>query len=197
MSNDLRNYLKVRNQLQNGDLLQWHGDYPFSRIIRVGTGEEYNHTSQVVRLPYFQHRVFSIEALDDGLHLWPLSDLLSRYRGYCDWFPCVYPYTQDLAIDSTRWLLAHLGRPYDWHSCISNWRSMIGIAPNAANDKYLYCSEASFLSWRERYHDDLSGIPIGAGINHLKHIKISPVPGDPMTALGIWLNTPSERLIES
>jgi len=71
MSKKLKAYYEVRDVLQSFDLLQWRGNYPMSRTIRKVTGEDVNHTSVVVRIPWMEHVVFSIEALDDGLHLYP------------------------------------------------------------------------------------------------------------------------------
>lgn len=192
--NNLSNYQRLRPYIQNGDLLQWHGNYPFSKIIRLGTGEDDNHSSQAIRIPFFENRIFSIEALSSGLHLWPLSDLLARYDGWVTWYPLLDKYRGTAANDATRWLLTHLGKPYDWHSCVSNWRSIFGWSPKKADHRRLYCSESVFLAWKERFKDMDSLLHIGAGLNQLKSITVSPVPGKPMLDLGIWM-TEGKRLV--
>jgi hypothetical protein len=179
-----------------GDLLQWKGNYPFSRIIRVGTGEEVNHTSMVIRLQEYPERVFSIEAKKDGLHLWPLSSLLREYDGFVNWYPLRRKYYGQIAEDSAKWMLAHLGVGYDFVGCGSNWRSILGFDPHLADAKYLYCSESVFLSFKERYVDPDSGITIGGGVAHLQEIKISPVPGKPMLALDLWSPHRSVQIVQ-
>lgn len=193
VQNDLREYRNFRGVIHTGDLLQWRGNYPFSKAIRAATGEEVNHSSITIRLPLYPGRVFSIEAKDDGLHLWPLSSLLRTYDGSVTWHPVRSlirvkdEKTGCSPVDlSARWLLSKLGTPYDWSACISNWKSIIGRTPEAAEAKYLFCSESAFLSYKEQTVCPETQLLIGAGMRHLRYINTSPVPGDPMLDLGIW-----------
>ena len=188
--NDLSIYRSARRKMRTGDMLQWRGNYSFSKLIRKVTGENENHTSMVIRLEQFPGRVFSIEALEHGLHLWPLSHLLKKYDGSVNWYPIRDEYyvnnMEGPSADAARWLLAHLGTPYDWADCASNWRTLIGFNPDPADERQLYCSESVFLSFKEKKLDDMSELYIGAGLKHIQHIEISPWPGRPMVDLGIW-----------
>lgn len=185
--NDLSIYKTSRKKMRTGDLLQWRGNYTFSRIIRRHTGEQENHSSLVVRLSEYPNRVFSIEAKSNGLHLWPLSSLLQRYDGSVNWYPIRDEYfASGAANDAARWLLAHLGVGYDFMDCLSNWRTILGIDPDPADAKQLYCSESVFLAFRDKWYDEMSEMYVGAGLPHLQDIKIAPVPGRPMANLNIW-----------
>lgn len=189
MKNDLTTYRAVRQDMRTGDMIQWRGNYAFSRIIRVGTGEFENHSSMIVRLDLYPGRVFSIEALANGLHLYPLSNLLEKYNGeQVNWYPIKNEYHGEASTDAARWLLAHLGVGYDWSDCLSNWRSILGFTPEPADARQLYCSESIFLGFKDRREDEESKIIIGAGLPQLKHITRVPVPGKPMLELGIWQN---------
>lgn len=176
--------------MRTGDLLQWRGNYTFSKLIRCHTGEQENHTSMIIRLGNYPERVFSIEALKDGLHLWPLSTLLKRYDGNVNWYPIRDEFysgdNEGPAADASRWLLAHLGVGYDWADCLSNWRTILGVDPDPADARQLYCTESVFLAFREHWVDDMTGLTVGAGLRSLRDMKIAPVPGKPMTDLGIW-----------
>ena len=144
-----------------------------------------NHTSMVIRLDMFPGRVFSIEALKDGLHLWPLSSLVRKYDGDCYWYP-IRPEYEIAGVDAARWLLCHLGTGYDVFDCLSNWRTILHIDPDPADARQLYCSESVFMAYREREVDEETQLVIGAGIPHLQAVKVSPVPGRPVLKMGIW-----------
>jgi len=193
LGNDLKTYKRLRPNLVTGDLIQWRGNYPFSRIIRLKTGEYENHTSMVIRLQLYPERVFSIEALAGGLHLWPLSDILSRYDGHANLYPIKQKY-DDAAADAARWMLAHLGTGYDFQGCASNWRTILGFKPEKADAKQLYCSESVFLAFKERKLDPMTGLHYGAGLSFLQGVEVTPVPGMPMLKLGIW-KTASAQMV--
>ena len=185
IDNDLTAYLEIRPNLKTGDLLQWRGVGTFSNVIMAYTKQEHSHTSMVIRLSDFPDRVFSIEALSDGLHLWPLSSLLRTYNGHVD-LNHLKPYYDEVAPDAARWLLARLGTEYDWEDVASRWRTWIGFDPEPFETTKLYCSESVFAAFRERMQDRMTGLWVGGGVEHLKRIEIPPVPGQPMLDLGLW-----------
>ena len=174
---DLLLYHKHRPHICTMDMLQWRGRGPVARAIRRATGETVNHTSVAIRFPsYFAERVFSIEAYYiSGLDIYPLSSILSRYEGEVWWYPiAVEDYGR--VVDAARWLLERVGvTRYDTRGCLSNARRILGRDPMPAEAASLYCSESVFLAWRD-----------GAKIPKLQKMMLSPVPGRPMEALGLW-----------
>lgn len=190
INNNLSGYRTVRENMTNFDLLQWRGNYPMSKAIRKVTGEKVNHTSCVVRIPWMEHVIFSIEALDDGLHLWPLSELLRKYDGWCEWTPLKEEHiTSGDNLAAVKWLMLQLGRGYDWSGCISNWRKLLGMNPRKADSGELFCSESVFLAAKEEImrEGDPRKMICGAGLPHLKSVEIAPVPGKEVTdVIGMW-----------
>jgi hypothetical protein len=180
----LTNYETMRPQLKTGDLLQWRGGYPFSKIIRRGTGQYYNHSSFLIRLPSYSDHVYSIEALENGLFLYRLSTLLQKYDGYIDVFPLKKEY-YPAARGAAGWLLDRQGTAYDWSGCLSNRARLyrrFGLDDyadkiiEAANEVQLYCSESVFLAFR----DGPQQFAVEDTIEHLQNKERVPVPGNEM-----------------
>ena len=179
-------YQQHRQRLENGGLIQYSGEYLTSKLIKIGTRQGFCHSAIVIRLPEYEHRVFSIEARSGGLHLWPLSDLLERYNGTCYYWPLRSAY-KDEAAAANRWLFTHLGRGYDWVDCVRNWRKIIGLPLPMADERRLYCSESIFLAYKKRYVDAGTGLVVGAGLPWLAAVKTAPVPGIPIRELiDVW-----------
>jgi hypothetical protein len=172
----LARYEELRASMGTMDLLQWRGNYEFSRVIRAATGEDANHASAVIRFPtYGAHRVWSIEALEQGLMVCPLSTLLERYDGACWWYPLLPQYARQ-STAAAAWLMDRVGvTRYDFTGCLSHWRKLLGANPRPADAARLWCTESIFLAWRD-----------GARLSHLQGIPHAPVPGRPMVALGLW-----------
>jgi hypothetical protein len=188
VSNDLKAYQGYRNSMRTGDLLQWKGNSPFDEVVMAYTGEDRSHTSIVIRLDHYPERVFSIEALSSGLHLWPLSLLLMDYDGMVEVNPIKdsYHHRNGPQADAVRFLLSKLGTKYDWPDVIGRWKTFIGREPDPIEISKLYCSEAVFAAFKVRYQDPVTSQWVGAGIPSLAQIEIPPVPGKPMIDLGIW-----------
>lgn len=188
--NDLTEYYKRRELMNNFDLLQWNHFNEIGTAIKNVTGEKVNHTSCVVRIPWMEHVVYSIEARSNGLHLYPLSELLRKYNGWCEWSPIKPEHVSNGdALRATRWLMLMLGRPYDFHGCLSHWRSLLGFRPKEADARALYCSESIFLAAKEDIvrEGDPRQIRCGAGLDRLKNVKIAPVPGEEVhRVIGMW-----------
>jgi hypothetical protein len=179
-------YQQHRQHLENGGLIQYSGEYLTSKLIKLGTKQDFCHSAVVIRLPEYEHRVFSIEARKDGLHLWPLSDLLARYDGTCYYWPLRSAY-KDEALAANRWLFAHLGCGYDFVDCVRNWRKIVGLRLPVADERRLYCSESIFLAYKRRCIDEYTGIVFGAGLPWLAAVKTAPVPGVPIRELiDVW-----------
>lgn len=199
INNDLTKYYAVRDQMMAFDLLQWRGNYPMSKAIRKVTGEEVNHTSVVVRIPWMEHVVFSIEALDDGLHLYPLSELLRKYDGWCEWTPVQEQFAvSQQNIRAVQWLMIHLGRKYDWSGCISNWRELLGKEPRHADSGELFCSESVFLAAKECIvrETDPTQTRCGARLPWLADVKVAPVPGkDVLKVIRFWQEDKTQRIL--
>lgn len=206
----LTNYEDYRTKARTGDLLQWHGDYTFSKIIRRGTGEYYNHSSFVIRLGEYSDHLYSIEALEEGLHLYRLSTLLNRYSGAVDVFPLVSDY-QLYARNAAAWLLDRLDAGYDW-SGVASYRKKLyerygldlasdAVSLDKADEAELFCSESVFLAFKNALPnvDDIALQATQGGrraalwvdeltepIPHLQSIDVAPVPGNDLLRLGLW-----------
>lgn len=183
-------YHEVRDQIKTGDLLQWRGRYPFSKVIRTGTKQFFNHSSFVIRLTEFSDHVYSIEALDNGLFMYRLSSLLAKYDGRVEVFHLAPQYDNE-AIAAAAWLLDRQGTAYDWSGCASN-RALLyerlgldhlagAVDIEPADESQLYCSESVFMAYAEG--PQLAGMP---SIEHLQGLHRPPVPGNEMLDMKLW-----------
>jgi hypothetical protein len=134
--NDLGEYIKYRPQMKTGDRLEFTGRSPLGWAIRLFTRKKVNHTAVVLQIPYpgLENRLFSIEALDDGIEIHLLSRRLQTYKGK------VY-YAALIASDEKRlkmgkWMLLHEGIWYDWKSLLANAFKRV-----SQDAQRLFCSE--------------------------------------------------------
>ncbi len=185
---ELTNYELVRPELTTGDLLQWRGRYPFSKIIRTGTKQYFNHSSFLIRLQEFSDHIYSIEALENGLFMYRLSTLLKKYDGSVEVFR-LDPEYADCATAAAAWLLDRQGVPYDWSGCLSNRALLyerlgldVPVEIEPANESALFCSESVFMGFAEGPQE--WGLEV---IEHLQGWDRAPVPGNEMLEkMDLW-----------
>lgn len=184
---ELTNYEIIRPELQTGDLLQWRGQYPFSKVIRTGTKQFFNHSSFLIRLQEFSDHIYSIEALDNGLFMYRLSTLLKKYQGTIEVFRLDAEY-RDCAIAAAAWLLDRQGTEYDWSGCFSN-RALLyerlgldSVEFESADENALFCSESVYMGFAKGPQE--WGLE---PIDHIQNFDRPPVPGNEMLEwLKLW-----------
>jgi len=128
-------YLRVRNSLKTGDIVEFHGTGIISKLIRWRTHQKVNHTSVVIRLSsYYQNRIFIIEALSLVV-LNPLSTRLENYDGHV--------YISKMKSENDRYreqigrfLLMQCGKKYDYGGLFKQLFGHINIDLHR-----LFCSE--------------------------------------------------------
>jgi len=85
--NRLTIYNCLAPQMDTGDLIEWRSKSAIGAAIRFFTGENVNHSSLVVRLPYDGcSRRFVVEAIGSGLEFRLLSNQIERYHGAAWWY---------------------------------------------------------------------------------------------------------------
>ena len=72
--NNLKFYVRIRNQMQTGDIIAFKGTAFGAKAIIIGTKSNYCHVGLVVRLgSIVTNRIFIIEAVPFGVILQTLS----------------------------------------------------------------------------------------------------------------------------
>jgi hypothetical protein len=135
-------YHPVRDQIESGDLIEWHTTgSTVSSLIRRFSGQDVNHSSLVIVLPdryRVDHRdmVIIVEAVAGGIKQSYLSNVIARHHGKAYWYKLRA--TDEQRLTMSRWAfheeLAHKG--YDYGSI---FKQMFGRV-SAEATKY-FCSE--------------------------------------------------------
>lgn len=166
--NDLNEYYLHRPLMRTGDILQWRSASVLGWLIRKFSKAAVNHTSLIITLDvYDADRLFTTEALGDGIELNIVSTRLEKYQGEVWWMPLKSEYQMHRHLIGQE-ALRTLGTPYDYGALISQ-----AVTRVKANPKKQFCSEHAFIMSK------LAGIP------KLQKIDIAPRPGD-MGLLGIY-----------
>jgi len=152
-------YRRNRDILQTGDFLQWSSDTALGWIIQKITKSKWNHTGLIVRFEQYDiERVFTLEALETGVTLNPLSTRIREHKGECAVFPLQDRF--DLSRDRMgSYMLRCVGIRYDFFSLIKQAVSRV-----STDVERLFCSEFAGLVANR------SGIPIP--------LKPAPRPSD-------------------
>jgi hypothetical protein len=143
MSNDLSIYQSVRDQMRTGDVLQWHSNSLLGELIRERKGGDINHTGLIIRLAEYEgleRRVFTLEALENGVVLNLLSRRLESFDGrvYYHRLLSYYDFQRQLIGERA---LSCLGIPYDYPGIM---KECFGNAEMGLNK--LFCSETAWYA---------------------------------------------------
>lgn len=141
--NSLTEYYKYRDLTKTGDLLQWESSEPIGEIIQARKGEGVSHTGVIIRLQEYEgleRRVFTIEALSNGVVINLLSKRLESFNGHC------YLHRLRSELDSQRAEFGErafsvIGTDYDYEGIL---KELFGNAQMGL-DK-LFCSEMAWYS---------------------------------------------------
>ena len=141
--NSLSVYNNYRHLTKTGDILQWDSDTLLGEGIQLRKGGNINHTGVVIRLQEYEgleRRVFTIEALEDGVVLNLLSKRLESFKGHC------YLHSLRPEFDSQRQVFGErafsvIGTDYDYPSIL---KELFGNAQ--MNLDKLFCSEFAWYS---------------------------------------------------
>jgi hypothetical protein len=141
--NDLSIYLSVRDSMKTGDILQWDSSSLLGAAIQSRKGGDINHTGIVIRLQEYEgleRRVFTLEALEDGVVLNLLSRRLESFNGHCYLLPLKSDYDCQRQVIGER-ALSCVGIPYDYfgiiEECFGN--AQMGL-------EKLFCSETAWYA---------------------------------------------------
>lgn len=135
-------YMKYRDQMKTGDLIEFASSTPLGWIIRKGTGCNVNHTAfawQIDSYKLLEDRVFLLEALTTGLEWNSLSARMAAFKGKVYWSKLNIPQdTRDemLAIAIQKSTRVHKQKRYDFVSLLRNAYRTVNI-----NEKAWFCSE--------------------------------------------------------
>ncbi len=141
---DLSRYLKFRNNIKSGDLLEWRPRSALGWLIRLFTRAKVSHTSMCLALDKYmsfdQPRKFQVEALPHGVALTLISRSLEEFDGEVYWVP-LFPGFDALRDEIAKWIVCEVGKKYDYASLFKNIKG-----PVIANGNKLFCSELAFLA---------------------------------------------------
>lgn len=143
--NDLSAYLKVKDQMDTGDLIQWKSNSLIGALIRWKTNANVNHSGLVLRLQEYEGlkgRRFTTESLEHGVVLNLLSRRLEAFDGEVWWLPLKDEYARAMRQAVGERALEMIGKPYDYGSIV---RQIFGRV--SADARALFCSEHCFLAY--------------------------------------------------
>lgn len=135
-------YDKIKGQMGTGDLLLWKSETLLGWLIRLKC-KNWNHAGLVLRLPDYEmetHSRYTMEALERGAGLYPLSRRLAEHKGTCWWFPLHPAFSLERQKIGSR-ALEYSGTGYDFGSLFAN-----AFCKVSADARRLFCSEYVFLS---------------------------------------------------
>jgi len=141
--NALIRYRESRDLMRTGDVLQWDSSSLLGNAIQFRKGGDINHTGVIIRLQEFEgleRRVFTLEALENGVVLNLLSRRLESFSGHCYLLPLKSEYDPQRQGIGER-ALSCVGIPYDYpgiiKECFGNAQMDFGR---------LFCSETAWYA---------------------------------------------------
>jgi hypothetical protein len=167
-------YLERRYLIKCGGALEWQSETALGKSIRLVTGYNVNHVSQVITFKDFYEdkpiRIYTLEALSHGIELNLLSRRLEEFKGKVYWLPLkdkYFSYNNEIS----RLGLERIGLPYDFNSIKKILFKVIFFGSHniRSNLDKLFCSEYVFYNGKD------AGLPV---IDKFK--KTVPVPGEMM-----------------
>jgi len=142
-------YEQSRPFMATGDLLLWKTKSALGWLIRLFAGGDVNHAGLVIWFQdYDKERLYTLEALEHGVVLLPLSNRLTALRGECYWCGLrdeFFPFRMMIGYRA----LSYTGTKYDRFDVL---KQIVGRVSTDA--KRLFCSEYAVLSWH------MAGLPV-------------------------------------
>ena len=157
--NDLTFYRIIRDQLQTGDLLLWQSKSVLGWLIRKFSKSDVNHAGLVIRFEaYDEDRVYTLEALEHGIVLMPLSRRLKDHKGHV-WWHALKPQFDNQRTMMGSVALRKVGTAYDYGSLFANALGHVSVEASR-----FFCSGVCDYVWVA------SGVPLVS--------NTAPRPGD-------------------
>jgi len=126
--------LKLREQMNPGDVISFEGRALISRLIRMKSAR--SHVASLVNGPGdYRIRRLVIEADQGEVNTRWLSDKIKEYNGKIWWHP-LRPELEEYRPAISAFLWAHIGTPYDYKDMLWNM-----FRRPATDPKAFYCSE--------------------------------------------------------
>lgn len=134
-------YLELRPQMITGDLLEWHSNSLLGTSIRTKTGYYVNHSGLVIELNsvYSGRRIFTFEALEDGVVSNFLSTRIRQHDGELYWYPLKVKYYKEIP-KIEECAFQYLGVPYDYPSIAKQLLGHVHVDTHR-----LFCSEYVYV----------------------------------------------------
>jgi hypothetical protein len=134
--NDLEIYALVRPEMKTGDLLLWSSNSLIGAAIRWFSKSTVSHASLIIPLSGMDvPRMFTTEALEDGIVPNFLSHRLRVYDGECYWYPLKDEWDDARAMIEYR-AFQYIGVPYDYLGVLKNAFGKVSM-----EGRKLFCSE--------------------------------------------------------
>ena len=150
---DKASYAESRGMFRDGDVVLFRGRGIMSQLIRLLTTSPYSHVGLVY---LFAGRVYSLEAVGNGVRLILMSEVLRRYHGGIDYYevPRAQPAQRAGAI---AFCFQQLGRLYDRPGLLRFGAAILfGHKPARREDQSWFCSELVAAAYRKQ------GLPLVA-----------------------------------
>lgn len=125
-------YNGYRDQLQDGDVLEWASSGIIGKIIQWRAKTDVSHTSGVV---WLRHRLFTLEASGKNFHPTYLSRYMQRCKKKVYWLPLKPEYDElrNKVVDAQMDLI---GTPYDYQNLVLSLFGRVSM-----DAKRVFCSE--------------------------------------------------------
>lgn len=142
-------YKEIRPLVKNGDALEWRSETLLGKAIRLVTGYDVNHVSQIITFKEFYQdkplRIYTLEALSHGIELNLISRRFKEFKGKVYWLPLKDEYN-DKRLEISRRGLERIGIPYDYSAIKKIFFKVLFFGNHAIKSSIdkLYCSEYVF-----------------------------------------------------
>jgi hypothetical protein len=131
-----------RGEIQNGDVLIYHGTSFESRIIQWATRSRYSHAGLVA---WWNNRLMVMEAVGKGVIVTPLSSNVAGYRGDVEWFTCQERIPAEERLRLVEFAQRELGKEYAlWKAVVLGMRILFQHdrekRDSLRRERQLFCS---------------------------------------------------------
>ena len=167
MSNSLKIYEAVREQMKTGDCISFASNDLLGKLIRIWSKGS-NHIESILCLSKYagkENRIWSLGARSGGIDLNILSNLIKNYNGQVTWYPVKdeFDWYRETVVCKG---LKVAGTPYDFEGLFANVFGRISMAA-----KKFLCSKFWYWLWMKGADEEY---PNGV----LPKVEKVPRPGD-------------------
>jgi len=137
------NYIDVRSEIKNGDILMYKGRELISKIIGLFTHSEYSHAGIAV---WWNKRLMVLEAVGKGVLVTPLSRNICHYKGNVELFTYDGEIPEDKRIDMVITAQEELGKSYArweiiWFAIKLLFKSKMDVPDTKSPITRFFCSQ--------------------------------------------------------